>query len=95
MLDVGTQIPAVTVHGEEGEPVELRGLAADGPLLLAFYLFDWTRPDDPSCGSCVTGARSSRSRGLSIFGISRDSPYSHEPGGTAGPDLPAAQRLDG
>jgi peroxiredoxin len=42
VLEAGAQIPAVTVHGEDGEPVELRGLAADGPVLLAFYLFDWT-----------------------------------------------------
>ena len=42
MLEVGAELPAVTVHGEDGEPVELRGVAADGSVLFAFYLFDWT-----------------------------------------------------
>jgi hypothetical protein len=27
---------------ENGKPVELEDLAADGPLLLLFYLFDWS-----------------------------------------------------
>lgn len=42
MLDAGTRIPAVTVHGEDGELIELHALVADGPVLFAFYLFDWT-----------------------------------------------------
>ncbi len=31
------------VWRENGEPVELEELAAGGPLLLFFYLFDWSR----------------------------------------------------
>lgn len=27
---------------ESGEPVELEELLADGPILLLFYLFDWS-----------------------------------------------------
>jgi hypothetical protein len=27
---------------ENGEPVELEELTADGPILLLFYLFDWS-----------------------------------------------------
>jgi peroxiredoxin len=42
MLEVGTQIPDVIVAGKDSEPVGLAALAAEGPLLLAFYLFDWT-----------------------------------------------------
>ncbi len=42
MLDVGEPIPDVVVAGAESEPVGLVALAAEGPLLLAFYLFDWT-----------------------------------------------------
>lgn len=42
MLEAGAQIPDVTVHGEDGGPIELRRLVVDGPVLLAFYLFDWT-----------------------------------------------------
>lgn len=28
---------------EDGEPVELDELLAEGPILLLFYLFDWSR----------------------------------------------------
>ena len=41
MLEPGARIPDVTVHGGR-RALELRGLAAEGPVLLAFYLFDWT-----------------------------------------------------
>jgi hypothetical protein len=27
---------------ENGEPLELEDLLADGPVLLFFYLFDWS-----------------------------------------------------
>ena len=42
MLDVGARIPDVTLAGPDSEPVALAALAAEGPLLLVFYLFDWT-----------------------------------------------------
>ena len=42
MLDVGAQIPDVTVAGPESEPIALASLVVEGPLLLVFYLFDWT-----------------------------------------------------
>jgi hypothetical protein len=32
----------VTVQSAPGEEVRLRDLAAEGPLLLLFYLFDWS-----------------------------------------------------
>jgi hypothetical protein len=31
------------VWRENGEAVELEELVADGPILLVFYLFDWSR----------------------------------------------------
>ena len=42
MLEVGDAIPDVTVQTAPGERVRLRALAADGPILLLFYLFDWS-----------------------------------------------------
>ena len=42
MLTVGEQIPDVRVWMEPREPVSLRELAEDKPLLLLFYLFDWS-----------------------------------------------------
>jgi hypothetical protein len=35
-------LPEATVWLESREPVTLLELAADGPVLLLFYLFDWS-----------------------------------------------------
>ena len=42
MLEPGDTIPDATVHAAPGEALRLRELAADGPILLLFYLFDWS-----------------------------------------------------
>ena len=43
MLQTGDQIPDVRSGWAPQEPVALRELAAEKPLLLLFYLFDWSR----------------------------------------------------
>jgi hypothetical protein len=42
VLDVGEQIPDVHVWMGPREPVNLRERAREKPLLLVFYLFDWS-----------------------------------------------------
>jgi hypothetical protein len=42
MLAVGERIPDVRVWMGPREPVALREVAAQKPLLLLFYLFDWS-----------------------------------------------------
>jgi peroxiredoxin len=42
VLEPGATIPDVTVQAAPGEEVRLRELAAAGPVLLLFYLFDWS-----------------------------------------------------
>ena len=42
MLQAGDRIPDATVQSAPGEEVRLRELAAEGPILLLFYLFDWS-----------------------------------------------------
>jgi len=42
MLQVGDTIPDATVQSAPGQDVRLRELAADGAILLLFYLFDWS-----------------------------------------------------
>ncbi|MDX6533048.1 MAG: hypothetical protein QOF68_792 [Gaiellales bacterium] len=39
MLAPGSQMPDLTLFGHDAEPVALRSLT---PVVLAFYLFDWT-----------------------------------------------------
>jgi peroxiredoxin len=36
------ELPDATVFLESREPVALRDLVAEGPILLLFYLFDWS-----------------------------------------------------
>lgn len=42
MLEPGDRVPAATLYRNPGDAVSLRRLAAQGPLLLVFYLFDWS-----------------------------------------------------
>jgi len=42
VLAVGDRIPDVEVWIAPRERVSLRELAADKPLLLLYYLFDWS-----------------------------------------------------
>jgi peroxiredoxin len=42
MLEVGDRVPEARVHVAPGEETTLARLAADGPVLLVFYLFDWS-----------------------------------------------------
>jgi peroxiredoxin len=42
VLDVGSQVPAVSVQRGPGDETTLEELVADGTILLFFYLFDWS-----------------------------------------------------
>jgi len=42
MLSVGERIPDASVWAGPREPLSLRELAAERPLFLLFYLFDWS-----------------------------------------------------
>jgi peroxiredoxin len=42
VLEVGDQIPDVTVWAGTRDPVTLASLVEEGPILLVFYLFDWS-----------------------------------------------------
>ena len=42
MLQTGTRMPDAVVQQAPGEDVHLADLLADGPILLLFYLFDWS-----------------------------------------------------
>jgi hypothetical protein len=42
MLGVDQQIPDAVVFNESREPITMRKLVADGPVLCAFYIFDWS-----------------------------------------------------
>ena len=49
-----------TVWRPPADAVTIGDLLADGPILLLFYLFDWTALERRRWSSCATGGRSSR-----------------------------------
>jgi hypothetical protein len=42
VLEPGDRIPRATVFRNPGDPVALDDLVRDGPVLLLFYLLDWS-----------------------------------------------------
>jgi peroxiredoxin len=42
VLQVGDRIPEARVQRAPGDETALAALAADGPVLFFFYLFDWS-----------------------------------------------------
>lgn len=42
MIDVGAEVPEAPVWRSTSESVDVRTLAGEGPVLLLFYLFDWS-----------------------------------------------------
>ena len=42
MLEVGNRVPAARVWTTPQESATLEELVSDGPVLLVFYLFDWS-----------------------------------------------------
>jgi peroxiredoxin len=42
VLAVGDSIPDAQVWLAPREPISLRELVEDGPVLILFYLFDWS-----------------------------------------------------
>jgi hypothetical protein len=42
VIAVGERIPDAIVWTTPQESASLREIAADGPMLLLFYLFDWS-----------------------------------------------------
>jgi hypothetical protein len=41
-VQAGARTPRATVFDHDLHPVEIESLAAEGPFLLTFYLYDWT-----------------------------------------------------
>jgi hypothetical protein len=42
VLKVGQSVPDVRVHRAPGDEARVAELHADGPILVVFYLFDWS-----------------------------------------------------
>src|SRR2546427_355075 len=77
MVDVGEKAPAFTVLSDEGKPVTLSNARGGGPVILSFYVWDFTTV----CQGQLCAMRDSmgdlQKWGAKVFGISTDSHHSH------------------
>ena len=77
MIGEGDLVPDVEVWRSTTESLTLRDLAGESPYLLLSYLFDWSS----TCTNELSELNARRSdlleTGVTPYGISRDSPWSH------------------
>ena len=77
MIGEGELVPDVEVWRSTTESLTLRDLAGESPYLLLSYLFDWSS----TCTNELSELNARRSElletGVTPYGISRDSPWSH------------------
>jgi len=77
MVDVGGKAPDFTMLSDEGKPVTLSKEWGRGPVILSFYVFDFTS----TCQGQLCALRDSmgdlQGIGAKVFGISTDSHHSH------------------
>ena len=76
-IDVGQRAPDFTLLSDEAKPVTLSKELGQGPVILSFYVFDFTN----TCQGQLCALRDSmgdlRAMGAKVFGISTDSHHSH------------------
>ncbi len=77
MAEVGQKAPDFTMLSDEGKPVTLSKELGRGPLILSFYVWDFTNV----CQGQLCALRDSlgdlQHVGAKVFGISTDSHHSH------------------
>ena len=74
---MGQRAPDFTLLSDEAKPVTLSKELGQGPVILSFYVFDFTN----TCQGQLCALRDSmgdlRAMGAKVFGISTDSHHSH------------------
>ena len=78
MLDTGHKVPEFTLPDQDGHDISLTGMLKDGPVILFFYPADFT----PTCTREACSIRDIHKEisraGLTVAGISPQSPESHK-----------------
>jgi peroxiredoxin len=77
MLTIGDQIPEALVWTTPQETATLAQLVSDGPILLLFYLFDWSSTCTNELEVLRDKGDEFRAAGVQPFAVSRDSPWTH------------------
>ena len=76
-VEVGERAPDFTMLSDESKPVTLSKEVGQGPVVLSFYVFDFTN----TCQGQLCALRDSlgdlQAMGAKVFGVSTDSHHSH------------------
>lgn len=77
MVEIGQKAPDFTMLSDEAKPVTLSKELGHGPVVLSFYVFDFSN----TCQGQLCAMRDSlgdlQAMGAKVFGISTDSHHSH------------------
>ncbi len=77
MLAVGDRIPDARVWTTPNASATLHEIAAEGAMLLLFYLFDWSATCTNELELLRDRKNEFQAAGFQPFAISRDSPWTH------------------
>ncbi|MFQ5837286.1 MAG: peroxiredoxin [Thermoplasmata archaeon] len=77
-VEEGQKAPDFTLPDEENRPVKLSDELGEGPVVLSFYLLDFTGVCTNQACNFRDALGSLKQNGAKVFGISVDSPFSHK-----------------
>ena len=77
MVEVGQKAPDFTMLGDEGKPVTLSKALGRGPIVLSFYVWDFTNVCQGQLCALGDSLGILQQMGATVFGISTDSHHSH------------------
>ncbi len=77
MVEVGQKAPDFTMLSDEGKPVTLSKSLGRGPIILSFYVWDFTNVCQGQLCALRDSLGALQQMGATVFGISTDSHHSH------------------
>lgn len=77
MVEVGDKAPDFTMLSDEGKPITLSAELGQGPVVLSFYVFDFTNVCQGQLCAMRDSTGDLQKYGAKVFGISTDSHHSH------------------
>ncbi len=77
MVEVGERAPDFTMLSDESKPVTLSKELGEGPVILSFYVFDFTNTFQGQLCALRDSMGDLQAMGAKVFGVSTDSHHSH------------------
>ncbi len=76
-MELGERAPDFTILNDESKPVTLSKELGQGPVVLSFYVFDFTNVCQGQLCAMRDSMEELQKYGAKVFGISTDSHHSH------------------